>query len=250
MSIVSASTSTTATGFNTLNQRMQACWSHILAQSAMVKTILSGSTDRRLYALYLIETFHYTRHNAKNQALVAVCNDGQHSAYLQFCLRHAADEAGHELMALHDLKTLGVDPDLVTATQPMPATETLIAYLYWVSIQGNAFQRLGYSYWAENCYEAINPVLNAVKQHMSIPVTAMTFFIDHATIDTKHAEMVHHMIQQTAKTEADWAAIARVLEISLTLTGRILDDVASEYQKLLAGDASSAYAFLNQMGQA
>jgi pyrroloquinoline quinone (PQQ) biosynthesis protein C len=237
---------TIQTQFDTLNQRMNACWRRILDNSPLVAAVLGGCTDRRLYALYLIETFHYTRHNAKNQALVAVCNDGQHSPYLQFCLRHAADEAGHELMALHDLKTLGINPEDVTASQPMPNTDVLIGYLYWISVQGNPFQRLGYSYWAESCYEAIGPVLQGIKTHMGIPPQAMTFFIDHATIDTKHAEMVQQMIELTAKTPADWQAIGRVLDTSLTLTGRILDDVYIEYEKLVKGQ-NSAYTYLNTL---
>jgi len=233
-----------AKNFAALERRMQACWSDILAHSPMIQAVTSGCEDRRLYALYLIETYHYTKHNAQNQALVAIRLSAGHTPYLQFCLRHASDEAGHEQMALHDLKTMGVDTSHVTRSAPLPATEVLIAYLYWISIQGNPVQRLGYSFWAENSYHYIGPVLKAIQEQMKLDRKQMTFFIDHATIDTKHAEMVRQMILRVAQAPQDWQDIERVLEVSLRLTGNILTEVYRAYEELKAGSASP-YEFLN-----
>lgn len=229
----------------TLNHLMETCWQEILTQSPLIKAVNSGCDDRRLYALYLVETYQYTRHNAQNQALVAVRLPGGHTPYLQFCLRHASDEAGHEQMALHDLKMLGVSPPNVIALPPLPATEVLIAYLYWISFQGNPLQRLGYSYWAENSYAFIAPVLQAVQAQMQLEKQQMTFFIDHASIDARHSEMVHQMILRTAQAPRDWNDIGRVLETSLRLTKDILTDVYREYERLKAGEASP-YGFLNR----
>ena len=229
--------------FEALDARMRETWDAILGQSPLIRTVKGGCDDRRLYALYLIETFQYTRHNAQNQALVGVRLTPGHTTYLQFCLRHAAEEAGHEQMALHDLKAIGVDPAPVTTLAPMPSTEVLVAYLYWVSIQGNPVQRLGYSYWAENSYHYIGPVLKAIQTQMKLDPKQMTFFVEHATIDTRHAEQVKQMIARGARSEQDWQDIGRVLEISLRLTGNILTDVQREYERLQAG-APSPYAFL------
>lgn len=209
----------------------------------MIQAISQGCSDRRLYIIYLIETYHYTRHNAKNQALVAVRFEGESNPYFQFCLHHAADEAGHELMALHDLKKLGIDPQAVITSEPLAATEVLIAYLYWISVQGNPYQRLGYSFWAENCYQSIDAVLKAIQKQMTLTLKEMTFFTEHATLDKKHAEMVHQMISKIATTEQTWNDIERVMQRSLMLTGKILDDVYEEYQKLVTR-GSSRYSFL------
>ncbi|MBY0404429.1 MAG: iron-containing redox enzyme family protein [Cyanobacteria bacterium] len=236
----------TLNSLEALDARVNQCWQTILSNSKMIQEIMAGGSDKRLYALYLIETYHYTRHNAKNQALVAIRSNDQHNAYLQFCFRHAADEAGHELMAVHDLKQMGVDSQPVLKSRPLPATEVLIAYLYWVSVQGNPVQRLGYSFWAESCYEAIGPVLKAMQTQMKLTPDQMTFFIDHATIDTKHAEMVRQMILQSAQTNQDWEDIGRVMEMSLMLTGRILDDVYESYHNLVTGKPSP-YAFLKDL---
>ena len=230
--------------FAALDRRMQVCWNDILADSPMIRAIMSGCEDRRLYALYLFETYHYTKHNAQNQALVAIRLPAGHTPYLQFCLRHASDEAGHEQMALHDLKMMGVDTSHVTRSAPLPATEVLIAYLYWISIQGNPVKRLGYSYWAENSYHYIGPVLKATREQMKLDRKQMTFFIDHASIDTKHAEMVRQMILRVSQTPQDWEDIGRVLEVSLRLTGNILTDVYRAYEEIKAGRASP-YQFLN-----
>ncbi len=234
------------TEFESLDCRMQSCWDHLLDNSPMIQAVMAGCSDRRLYALYLIETYQYTRHNAQNQAVVAIRLTAGETPYLQFCLRHASDEAGHEQMAIHNLKMLGVDPVNVTNLTPLPATEVLVAYLYWISVQGNPVQRLGYSYWAENSYHFIGPILETIQESMKLERSQMTFFIEHASIDTRHSEWVRRMIQKMAITRQDWQDIARVLETSLRLTGNILMEVCQQYENLKAGEPSP-YVFLNRL---
>ena len=65
-----------------------------------------------------------------------------HSILLPSC----HEETGHENMALRDIRSLGFDVSAVSQMRPLPATETLTAYLYWISVQGNPVQRLGYSF--------------------------------------------------------------------------------------------------------
>src|SRR5687768_10301485 len=107
-------------------------WEEILQQPQAVN--FAGSLmgrDRRVYALYLTQVYHYAFHTARNQALVAVNPANVNTKYMQFCLEHALEETGHELMALHDLRSIGVpieDPGK-DMPPPMVATELLIAYL-------------------------------------------------------------------------------------------------------------------------
>lgn len=88
-----------------LDQRIEKAWADILDNSRLVKAIREGSVSRALYAIYMIETYHYTAHNARNQGLVGV-RHADNPVYAKFCFEHAAQEVGHEKMALHDVMSL------------------------------------------------------------------------------------------------------------------------------------------------
>lgn len=223
--------------FAALEQRISATWAEILECSPLSRAIISGEFSRDLYMIYMIETYHYTAHNARNQALAGVAHP-ENPVYMKFCFDHAAEEAGHELMALHDLRSLGQTEGELALPAPLSATETLIAYLYWASKQGNPFRRLGYSLWAESSYQHINPLVGKVKQQLGLKDNQLTFFVAHSSIDEKHAREVRSVIERVAKTSADWEAIGETAEVSLRLTGRMLDEVYHEYRKLTNGQPS------------
>lgn len=202
--------------------------------------------DRRLYAIYLIETYHYTRHNARNQAAVAVNHLDLDIRYMKYCLKHAGDEAGHEMMAFHDLKSLGYLGTPTSLPEPLGFTQALISYLYDVAKSGNPVARLGYSFWAERSYQYIEPMLNAIREEFQIKKGGMTFFEEHSEIDQKHALEVEEILQRTCKTEEDWAAVERCMIMSLKLTGLMLKQVYDEFL-LLKENKSDRYLFLNDL---
>ncbi|RKP52556.1 iron-containing redox enzyme family protein [Trinickia fusca] len=220
--------------FAILEQRISGTWAEILDNSPLARSIRTGEFSKELYMIYMLETYHYTSHNARNQALAGVAHP-ENPVYMKFCFDHAADEAGHEMMALHDLRSLGHVDDDLTLPAPLPSTETLIAYLYWASKNGNPFRRLGYSFWAESSYQYINPLVGKVKEKLGLKDSQLTFFVAHSAIDEEHAKEVCNVIERVAKSQSDWDAIGETAEVSLRLTGRMLDEVHAEYQKLVAG---------------
>jgi hypothetical protein len=227
-------------------------WEEILQQPQAVN--FAGSLmgrDRRVYALYLTQVYHYAFHTARNQALVAVNPANVNTKYMQFCLEHALEETGHELMALHDLRSIGVpieDPGK-DMPPPMVATELLIAYLYWVSMNGSPVQRLGYSYWAERSYDFIGAFIDDLGLNMSLTKTQMTFYHNHASIDNKHAKDVEKILLSVCRTEDDWKQVTKVAVTTIDLTHQILISVLEEYGRLLEGEESD-YAILNCLAPA
>jgi len=221
-----------------------AAWQRFFASSPLVKRLESGRFDERLYALYLIETFHSTSHDARNQALVAVCLPTQDATYMRYCFRHALEETGLEQMALHDLSTLSVVARGMPIPPPLPDTEVLIAYLYWMAQHGNPVRRLGYSFWAESSYGLIDGILRHLREKLKLQPGQMTFLGEHhPRIDDVHAEQVRRILGQIARTRDDWDSVAKVLETSLRLTHRVLDRVDEEYVALLEGRSVRAGLF-------
>lgn len=222
-------------------------WQEILKPSPLSALVLSQNFDQRLYGLYLLETYQYTLHNARNQALVAAKLDPSADIqYLKFCLKHAYEEAGHEMMALHDLKTLGNVTIPTPIPTPMTSTKVLIDYLYHISETGNLKGRLGYSLWAEDAYTHIAPLLSVVQKKLSLKPAQMTFLGEHSTIDAEHIKMVREMIHHVTKNDDDKKAISEVALKSLELTGLMLNQIAQEYQLLIEGK-SLKYEFLNHL---
>lgn len=226
-----------------LDDQLAQLWETILSRSSLVRCIQGGDFDARLFAIYMMETYHYTRHNARNQALVGVRHLDLNIRYMKFCFEHAAEESGHELMALHDAISLGLPKD-VTVPEPMSETDVLIAYLYWISANGNPLQRLGYSYWAENVYAYVMPLLRTLQSKLKLKDSQLSFFISHARIDEDHAEEVRRMLLQHCKNPEDWTAVAKVMKTSLLLTEQFLNGIYEEFERVRSGQAS-AYSFLS-----
>ncbi|WP_339465396.1 iron-containing redox enzyme family protein [Pseudomonas sp. EA_65y_Pfl2_P74] len=228
-----------------LDERIESSWAAILNNSRLVKAIREGSVSKALYAIYMIETFHYTAHNARNQGLVGV-RHADNPVYAKFCFEHAAQEVGHEKMALHDVMSLGLKSEDFKIPPAAPETEVLIAYLYWISFTGNSLQRLGYSYWAENAYHFINPLINSLRETLSLKPAQLTFFMAHSDIDVEHFHEIKLILQRTCKSQSDWDAIATVMETSLRLTGNMLEAVYDQYEAWQNGRAPR-YDFLHAL---
>lgn len=200
--------------------------------------------DRRIYAIYMIETYHYTRHNTKNQALVAARRELMPVQYQKFCLNHALEEAGHEYMALHDLNSLGTTFAESDLPEPLQETKALIAYLYEVSSHGNLYARLGYSFWAESSYDYIGKSMGMIQQALGLKDSQMTFFKSHHEIDKKHVQEIEEAILRFAKTQQDYDAVKEVMLTSLRLTGIMMDKVIVSYLERV-DNISNRYDFLD-----
>lgn len=211
----------------------------------LFKVLEEGFADKRLYAIYLTETYHYTFHNSRNQALVAARKGPLNINYMKYCLKHAYEEAGHEMMAFHDLKNLGFDTKVDDLPTPLNTTNALIAYLYYVSEYGNPVARLGYSFWAERSYEYIAPLLNLLSEGLNIEKKSMTFFNEHSEIDEQHAIDVENAIQKYAKIPQDWEDIENCMVNSLLLTTRMMDEVLDEFVKIKE-EKETRYKFLGK----
>lgn len=227
-----------------LELQMGQCWAEVL-ESPLAKEIkqilLSG--DRKLYALWLIQVAHLTKHTSVHQALVGTRHKEISHVYMKFCFEHAQEEVGHEMMALHDLKKIGAPAATIEdLPSPLQATDQLNAYLYYVSQFGHPTTRLGFSYWAEKCYPFVQAMAVDTQKSLGLNNSQMTFFVSHSKIDEKHAEDVEHVLKQVCKSERDWHAVEEGMKTSLSLATQIFAQIfelskdlstKAEYSKFL-----------------
>ena len=218
-----------STYLSKLNEVVASEWKRAKEQSKFFKLVMNETLEMRLYANYMVQTYHYTKHNAKNQALVGALAKDVSPGYLKFCFHHAAEEAGHEMMAVKDLQSIGIAPSESMSSEMLMETEALVAYLYWISATGNPLQRLGYSFWAENSYHYIQDILGKVKSDLNLQPRQMTFFVAHSDIDAEHAAEVERELLLNCRTEQDWRDVETVMVRSLRLTVAMMDAVATQY---------------------
>jgi pyrroloquinoline quinone (PQQ) biosynthesis protein C len=204
--------------------RVALCWEE-LKRGPFWTHMREHGIDRDLYVGMMTEIYHYTHHNAQNQALAAVRVGSERLELLRFCLHHAYDEVGHDLMVLKDLKAVGVDPESVKRRRPLPETEAFIAFLYRVASTRDATARIGYSYWAESCYTEIRELLDTIRAGVGIGDRDMSFFVVHEGIDRKHFEEVQAVVRRCCTTDELREDFLDVMVTSLHLQGQMLDAV-------------------------
>jgi pyrroloquinoline quinone (PQQ) biosynthesis protein C len=236
-----------------LHQLMYREWETILKTNPFTLSLMSGKADKRLFALYLTQVYHLTRHNPVNQALVAqnILNNNpykilsQKTRYMKFCFHHAEEEVGHEYMALHDLKNLGVEVQENEMPDALAATKVFIDKVYDIALNAHPAARLGYSYWAEGCYEIFKPFSQGITAGMGITAKSTTFLDQHSAIDEKHFEEVKDIIHVAVQDDTAAEGVRQALIETIKLTGDILANVHEEYLKLV--EEQSSYNFLNQI---
>jgi len=217
----------TETALENLDLQMAQHWSTIL-ETPLAKEIqaILTSGDRQLYALWLIQVAHLTKHTSAHQALVGTRFKEISHIYMKFCYEHALEEVGHELMALQDLKKIGAPATTIDdLPKPLDATEQLTAYLYYVAQHAHPATRLGFSYWAEKCYPFIQSLASGAQKSMGLSDHQMTFFVSHSRIDEKHAMDVQNVIERICKTPEDWRAVAEGMRVSLRLAIQIFEQI-------------------------
>ncbi len=186
--------------------------------------------DLELYRLLMAQIYHYTSHNSINQAIAAFTTAPEQLRLQQFVLEHAREELGHERMVLHDLRAVGLlNKGESISDTPLAATDALINYLYGLALREGPIPRLGYSYWAEDVYAHIAPLMQRARETLNLQDRDMSFFVAHAEIDTKHADEVRDIIRKAVTTQEQADAVHRVAVTTLTLTHLLMEQTYSAW---------------------
>lgn len=219
-------TNTTSDFVQGLRATVDAQWA-LIQQGVFWRRVMQQPVSRALYRDLMLQVYHYSRHNSMNQAVAAFVPAPE--GLLKFVYRHAAEELGHERMVIHDLKSIDLFNEADLDEAPLPATEALIGYLYYVALRYGAVARLGYSFWAEGVYGHIQGPFRKITGDLQLANQNITFFGSHAQADKAHIEQVEDALRRFALTQADQALVTKVAITTLTLTGQLLDQVASRH---------------------
>lgn len=195
------------------------------------KHVTSDGFDKDLYTSLMAQVYYYSKHNAVNQAIAATSFRSKPSnKLLKFVCKHALEEIGHENMIIMDLQSIDIDTTFLEENENcLPPTQALIGYLYHTSMNFGAFPRLGYSYWAESVYDDIAPILESMRCSLNLNDKNMNFFVAHSNIDEHHFEEVKKAIISYEFSPEEESQIIEVAEVTLYLTGQIMESVITDY---------------------
>ncbi len=208
---------------NSLRDTVDAEWSRIKA-GEFWRRVMGAPVTPQLWRDLMLQVYHYSRHNSMNQAVAAFVPAPE--GLLKFVYRHAAEELGHERMVTHDLKSIGLLEESDLTAAPLPATEALIGYLYYVGLRYGPIARLGYSFWAEGAHAHIQEPIRKLCVDLLLTSKNVTFFGSHAQADEDHIKQVEEAIERFAVSVQDRELVTRVCVTTLSLTGQLLEQVA------------------------
>jgi pyrroloquinoline quinone (PQQ) biosynthesis protein C len=152
--------------------------------------------SRNFYGNYLAQTFFYVRHSTRMLALSAgrLTYENQQGLHLRF-LKHLSEEAGHEKLALNDLKAMGYSIDHFTELDP---TRFFYESQYYKIEHRDPLAIMGYILYLE-----------VLAQHVCPPLTkkitelygkkAATFLLVHGEEDPHHVEEAQKLLASLPK---------------------------------------------------
>jgi pyrroloquinoline quinone (PQQ) biosynthesis protein C len=188
--------------------------------------LATGQLTTLEYVAFLREMYHLVKHTP-SYLKIAADRVGERDGNLRdFFLSFAADEAGHELLCVHDLRVLGVRPEAVLPTPPGHGAWSMITQNYYLAAFGNAAALLGDTLATEALgAELAGFAGTMLVERCGIASAATTFLQVHGHADVEHVEKSRAMCEQYGDSAAASTEIAYACVMTLRSYLRLCDDV-------------------------
>lgn len=219
-----------------LEEELVPLWTQLMNTRICKALVGSEPVDKRLLQIYLIESYHYVKHNAQHQAMAVWHADLKERVFMRKALQHALEEVDHDQLAINDLIRSGLKREDIENSIPLPETLGFNGFLYnWVTME-NPVGRLGYSIWAEST-QSIGPmIIEKLKEKFKIQDERdISFFSAHAVLDMRHGQEAKESIDRFAVTPAQKLAVQTVAHTSMKLFIGVLEAMYDHHLRVLEG---------------
>lgn len=208
-----------------------------------MKRLLTGEMDVSHYLGFLLETYHNTGYNPQLQAYASMYILNNPRSIVKKFYQHAISEIGHDLLALSDLKNLGVPEEFVLNTKPLPMTTAFFASAVWGIQRKGPLYYLGYLFHLE-----FSPTDSGMKhvemlKQKGIPDNAVTFLEEHATVDIGHNKLMELYVAELVKTPEDFEIIKEALTVCVDLHTKMLCSAFENGEKLFGQKFKESASF-------
>ncbi len=191
-----------------------------------VERLLSEGMSREEYLDFLEQLYHIVWHFCPTMAAAAArCDDSKRD--LRYALYHdIAEEKGHELWVLNDIKALGGDVDEIVNSKPAIPVQAMIGYNYYIAERRNPYGVLGMIHSLEEISAKYAARVSALVAHR-IGVNdgaGFSFLGSHGTMDMDHVHHFKDMVNSMTNDE-DVEAIIEAAEVNYALFGALFREV-------------------------
>ena len=197
-----------------------------IEQNPIFEKIHDGSFTRWHYLAYLKETYHLVRHTPSYLKVAAERINPDENWLRDYYLRYAEDESGHELLCVHDIRTLGADPDEVLANKPLGGSWSMITQNYFLSSFGNPVSLIGDTIATEGLGSSLaTSVADVLEEKYGFPHAATTFLRVHGEVDEEHMEAARQALESFGPEENHYNDIFHTWKMTLRYYGQLFADV-------------------------
>lgn len=197
-----------------------------IVENPLFRRVAAGRATRDQYAVYLRETYHLVRHTSRALARGASRLDDRRRVLRAWLLEQANEEHGHELFCLKDLQSLGLAPEIVTASRPGAGAWGVVTQNYYFASEGNPVALLGVASATEGMgAELAGELVSVLTEHYGIPSAATTFLRSHAGFDQRHFALVQRAINALDSDE-DRAWVIHGRRMTFVYYGHLFREVA------------------------
>lgn len=194
--------------------------------------ILDGTAPRGLYAYYLVQTYHYIRWTKATLSKAGRClaqdvargrGGPLHVALAARFERHASEEDGHERWALNDLRSIGMDAEVLGPIPACRAVRAFNAYSDFAAQSAFPTAILGEAFVLESLSSDLaGTAAENLRARSGIPGIddGVTFLVGHAHADESHVEelrVVLSRIDDAAEQEAIYACATMAAQCFLNI---------------------------------
>lgn len=175
--------------------------------TALVSAALKGTMPIEAYLRYLDNVSYYAQFSPQIMALAASRATSSHPELSRYLLQHAADEMGHDVWALQDIKGLaGVDRK---ATAPALSCRALVGFVRAAAAYENPISVFGWMYVLEAIGKDLGPAAAAALKAAvkNRDPDAVRFVEQHGEADSRHIEEIEEQLQRWVRSPHDTEAV-------------------------------------------
>lgn len=187
------------------------------------KKLCTGNFTISDYKEILKQIYLHARENPQIQALAAVYFRGSQRKLVKDFYQHATSEIGHNDLAMNDLIVLGENVESLPYQRPLPATSALLGYIFYQIQHHNPIGYLGYLFHLEYLPTQYGKLFTSALENKGVPKEAMSFLIEHVTVDKVHNKWIESYIDKLVLTKDDLESVIATSKTTAYLYEKMIE---------------------------
>jgi len=205
-----------------------------LYDAPIINKTLSGDATLEEYIAFLTEAYHHVKHTVPLLMATGSRIPGSMEWLRSAVAEYIEEELGHEEWILNDLAACGVDKEAIRHSQPLLATELMIAYAYDVINRINPLGFFGMVHVLEGTSIATaDRAADAIQSSLSLPDSAFSYLRSHGALDQEHVKFFTSLMNKITDEEQQ-RCITHSTKVFYRLYGDIFRTLSCNHQQLAA----------------